>query len=96
MRPRSASEWREFWHHGGDAELKALLRGSWPPLASAPDDVAANQTERVALLLGSAAPPHAIASELGRIRVVLDAAADPDGDREMAERVDEWFRTRSR
>ena len=96
MRPRSASEWREFWHHGGDDELRTLLQDGWRPLASVPDDVAANQAERVALLLGSAAPPRALAGELGRIRAELGATADPDADRAMAERVDEWFRTRSR
>jgi hypothetical protein len=96
MRPRSAGEWREFWHHGGDAELRALLQEQWPPLRSVGDDVAGNQSERVALLLGSAAPPRALAAELGRIRAELGASSDPEADRAMAETVDEWFRARSR
>ena len=41
-------------------------------------------------------PPRAIAGELGRIRAELGAAADPDADREMAGKVDEWFRARLR
>ena len=96
MRPRSASEWREFWHQGGDRELRELLRERWPPLRGVGDEVAGNQSERVALLLGSSAPPRALAAELGRIRAEVGADPDPEGDRVMAETVDEWFRTRSR
>ena len=90
MRPRSANEWRSFWHQGGEAELCDLLRDVWSPDAS-PD-----QAERVALLLGSSAPVRALAGELGRIRTESGADPDPQADRMAAEKVDEWFRTRSR
>ena len=89
MRPRSANEWRSFWHQGGEAELCDVLRSVWSPDASEP------QAERVALLLGSNAPVRALAAELGRMRADLGAGTDPDEDRQAAEQVDEWFRTRS-
>jgi hypothetical protein len=91
VRPRSASEWRAFWHHGGDAELRALLHGAWPPLHDAPEEACVRPGERVATLLGSNAPARALASELGRIRVELDAAPDPEADREAADAILGWF-----
>jgi phosphomannomutase len=90
MRPRSANEWRSFWHDGGEQELAAVLQDAWSPDASRP------QAERVALLLGSNAPVRALVAELGRMRADLGSAPDPDADRQAAEQVDEWFRTRSR
>ena len=89
MRPRSANEWRSFWHHGGETELRDVLREVWAP------DTSAEQAERVALLLGSAAPVRALAGELGRIRAEAGREPDPEADRGAAEKVDEWFRTRS-
>ena len=85
MRPRSANEWRSFWHQGGEAELCDVLRGVWSP------DTSPAQAERVALLLG-----RALAGELGRIRADAGLESDADADREAAEKVDEWFRARSR
>jgi hypothetical protein len=96
VRPRSANEWRQFWHHGGDDELRSLLQELWPPLQAVDDEAAALHSERIALLLGSAAPPRALASELGRIRAELGASPDADADRAAAERVNEWFLARSR
>jgi hypothetical protein len=90
VRPRSANEWRSFWHHGGEEQLHDVLRDVWSPEASAAD------AERVALLLGSAAPVRALAGELGRIRAESGANPDPDADRQAAEKVDEWFRAHSR
>ena len=90
MRPRSANEWRSFWHQGGEAELCDVLRDVWSP------DTSPAQAERVALLLGSAAPVRALAGELGRIRAESGVESDADADREAAEKVDEWFRARSR
>ena len=90
MRPRSANEWRSFWHQGGEAELCDVLRDVWSP------DTSPAQAARVALLLGSSAPVHALAGELGRIRAEAGVDLDPDADRDAAEKVDEWFRTRSR
>jgi len=95
MRPRSANEWRQFWHDGGDRELRLLLADAWPPLRGFAEEAAAPHAERIALLLGSAAPVRALAAELGRIRTDLAAEAAPEQDREAAERVDEWFRARS-
>lgn len=95
MRPRSANEWRSFWHHGGEERLEALLRDVWQPLRDAPADACRPQAERVALLLGSAAPDRALASELGRIRADLGADADPAADAEAAGRISAWFRSQA-
>jgi hypothetical protein len=92
VRPRSADEWRRFWHHGGDAELRAVLRASWPPLHDAPEQAAARPAERVATLLGSNAPARALVSELGRIRAdELGADPDPESDGAAAETITTWF-----
>ena len=96
MRPRSASEWRAFWHHGGEAELRAVLRAEWPPLHDAPEEACVRPAERVATLLGSNAPSRALASELGRIRADdLNASADPEADRAAAETILDWFAAQS-
>ena len=68
-----------------------MLRSAWPPMASADDEAAQAAVERIALLLGSAAPPRAIASELGRIRGDLGAEADPESDTTAADAVHAWF-----
>lgn len=82
MRPRSANEWRDFWRDGGERDLHARLE------AFAPHSV------RIATLLGSNAPLHALVAELGRIREhELRAAADPGRDEDLAERVYAWFET---
>jgi hypothetical protein len=94
VRPRNANEWRSFWHHGGDADLRRVLRDAWPPLHDAPEQAVSRPAERVATLLGSNAPVRALASELGRIRADdLGAAPDPDVDRAAAETVHRWFET---
>jgi hypothetical protein len=67
----------------------------WPPLCDVPDAVRAVQAERVALLLGSAAPVHALAAELGRIRGELGVEPDPDEDAAAATKVRGWFQTQS-
>jgi hypothetical protein len=96
VRPRSANEWRSFWHHGGDAELRRVLADVWPPLEGASEQAAARPAERVATLLGSNAPPRAVASELGRIRADdLGIEPDPDADRAAADAVLSWFASRS-
>lgn len=92
MRPRSASEWRAFWHHGGDAELCVVLRDAWPPLNGEPEEACVRPAERVATLLGSNAPARALASELGRIRDELGAVPGPDEDSAAADAVLAWFR----
>ncbi len=91
MRPRSANEWRSFWHDGGEEELADLLASVWPPLATAGDEAGNAAVERVALLLGSAAPARALAAEFGRIRSNLGAEADPAADAGAAEAVHAWF-----
>ena len=96
MRPRSANEWRSFWHRGGDVELRALLRREWPPLREASEQAASRPAERIATLLGSNAPLRALVSELGRIRAdELGAAPDADADRATAEAVLSWFESHS-
>jgi len=96
VRPRSASEWRAFWHHGGEAELRTVLRDAWPPLRDAPEEECVRPAERVATLLASSAPSRAVASELGRIRTdELGAAADPEADRAAAETILGWFAAQS-
>ena len=92
MRPRSASEWRAFWHHGGGAELRVVLHDAWPPLHDAPEEACVRPAERVATLLGSNAPARALASELGRIRDELGAVPGPDEDSAAAGAVLAWFR----
>jgi hypothetical protein len=80
VRPRSASEWRDFWRDGGERELAAQL------------DEFAHYSVRIGTLLGSAAPLHAIVAELGRIREhELRAPADRARDTEVARRIHEWF-----
>jgi hypothetical protein len=92
VRPRSANEWRSFWHQGGDAELRAVLREAWPPLHDAPEETAVSPAERVATLLGSNAPARALVSELERIRAdELNAEPDPDADRAAADAIRGWF-----
>jgi len=91
VRPRSAGEWRSFWHHGGEEQLAAVLESVWPPMASAGKGAGDAAAERIALLLGSAAPSRAIASELGRIRGELGAPADSEQDAAAAEAVHAWF-----
>ena len=96
MRPRSANEWRSFWHHGGDAELREVLRREWPALRDISEEASARSAERVATLLGSNAPIRALASELGRIRIdELGIAPDPGADRLTAEAVHGWFDARA-
>jgi hypothetical protein len=94
VRPRSANEWRSFWHQGGEAELAAVLGSVWPPLAGAGEEAGNAAAERVALLLGSAAPARALAAELGRIRTDLGAGADPVADAVAADAVHAWFEAR--
>ena len=85
MRPRSANEWRDFWLDGGERELHAQL------------DEFAPYSVRIATLLGSNAPLRALVSELGRIREhELRAAADPERDSALAERVYAWFEASAR
>jgi len=92
VRPRSANEWRSFWHQGGDAELRQVLRREWPPLHDASEQACVRPAERVATLLGSNAPVRALASELGRIRAdELGAPPDPEADGLSAEAVRSWF-----
>jgi hypothetical protein len=92
VRPRSASEWRAFWHHGGEAELRVVLRDAWPPLRDAPEEACVRPAERIATLLGSNAPARALASELGRIRDELGAVLAADEDSAAADAVLAWFR----
>jgi hypothetical protein len=97
MRPRSASEWRDFWRGGGEVELRSVLRDAWPPLRDAPDDECAHLATRVATLLGSRAPARALAAELGRIRAhELGLEADPSEDVAAAETLARWFDPASR
>jgi hypothetical protein len=96
MRPRSANEWRSFWHQGGEGELRDVLRAVWAPLRDVSDEICISQAERIALLLGSSAPVRALSSELGRIRAELGDDQDAEADRDAAEKVSEWFQTRSR
>ena len=96
VRPRSANEWRSFWHHGGEGELRAVVRDVWAPFRDVSDEICGPQSERIALLLGSSAPVRALAAELGRIRVELGDHPDAEADRDAAEKVSEWFQTRSR
>jgi hypothetical protein len=80
MRPRSASEWRDFWRDGGERELNAQLEEFAP------------HSVRIATLLGSNAPRRALVAELGRIREhELRAPADPERDGALAGRVYDWF-----
>jgi hypothetical protein len=91
VRPRSASEWRSFWHQGGEQQLAGVLRSAWPPIESAGDEAGEAAAERIALLLGSAAPSRAIAGELGRIRGELGLEGDTETDRAAADAVHAWF-----
>ena len=68
-----------------------MLRSAWPPVESAADEVVEAAAERIALLLGSAAPPRAIASELGRIRGELGLEGDAETDTVAADAVHVWF-----
>lgn len=82
MRPRSASEWRDFWRDGGERQLHAQLEEFAP------------HSVRIATLLGSNAPLRALVAELGRIREhELRRPADPRRDEDLAGRVYAWFET---
>ena len=92
MRPRSANEWRAFWRDGGETELRRVLRETWPPAAEADEEHCARLATRVATLLGSNAPPRALAAELGRIRAhELGVEQDRGADEAAAERLHSWF-----
>jgi hypothetical protein len=92
VRPRSANEWRSFWRDGGETELRRVLRETWPPAADADEEHCAWLATRIATLLGSNAPPRALAAELGRIRAhELAAPPDAEADRDAAGRVHTWF-----
>src|SRR5690348_5820309 len=67
VRPRSATEWRQWWAAGGERELRVVLREAWPPLADADDETCAHYATRLATLLGSGAPLRALAADLARI-----------------------------
>jgi hypothetical protein len=95
VRPRSASEWRGFWRGGGERELELLLADASSPLAGVPDTVRSAQAERIALLLGSAAPVRALAAELGRVRGELGVEPDPVEDASVAAKVFGWFLAQS-
>ncbi len=83
-RPRGANEWRDFWRDGGERELHAQLEGLAP------------YSVRIATLLGSNAPLHALVAEFGRIREnELQAARDPERDAALASRVHAWFESAS-
>ena len=59
MRPRSASEWRSFWRHGGEDALAAVLGSIWPPLGTASGEERDATAERFPLLLdGSIVTKH--------------------------------------
>jgi hypothetical protein len=93
VRPRSANEWRSFWHQGGDAALRAELRKVWRPLHGASDELCSRPAERVAILLGSNAPARALEAELGRIRAdELHVKPDSEADHAAAHRISVWFR----
>jgi len=80
MRPRSANEWRDFWRDGGERELAEQL-----------EEFEAYSV-RIATLLGSAAPLHAVVAELGRIREHdLQIPADAARDAAIGERIHTWF-----
>jgi hypothetical protein len=80
MRPRNASEWRDFWRDGGDQELAAQLDELEP------------YSVCIATLLGSGSPERALVAELGRIRQhELQAPADASRDAELARRIRSWF-----
>jgi hypothetical protein len=92
VRPRSANEWRSFWHQGGEAGLRDLLREIWQPLHGADAASSARPAERIASLLASNAPLRALVSELGRIRQnELGAPPDAESDQAVATRVLAWF-----
>jgi hypothetical protein len=92
VRPRSADEWRAFWRDGGEVELRRVLRETWAPAAAADDEACAQLSTRVATLLGSNAPPRALAAELGRIRAhQLRIAVDAHADAEAAQSLHAWF-----
>jgi hypothetical protein len=68
-----------------------VLRSAWPPIETADAVAGTSAVERIALLLGSAAPPRAIASELGRIRSDLGVEGDPATDANAAAEIQTWF-----
>jgi hypothetical protein len=91
MRPRSSTDWRQWWAEGGEQELRALLRQAWPPLASVDDGTCAHMATRLSTLLGSRAPLRALAAELRRMRAELGAPSDDAEDERTAAIVQEWF-----
>jgi hypothetical protein len=91
VRPRSASDWRQWWAGGGERELQRVLREVWVPLSRADDDTCGHCATRLATLLGSRAPLPALTAELGRMRAELGVAPDADGDSAAAERIVAWF-----
>jgi hypothetical protein len=92
VRPRSASDWRQWWADGGERELRTVLLDAWPPLrVVASEDERAHLATRLATLLGSRASVRALAAELGRMRAELGVAADPTQDETAAAQIAAWF-----
>jgi len=91
VRPRSATEWRQWWAAGGEQELREVLRDAWPPLAGVDDETCAHYATRLATLLGSRAPLPALARELGRIRAELELPVEDGVDEAAAARLQRWF-----
>ena len=91
MRPRSSTDWRRWWAEGGEQELRALLRKTWRPLASADEGTCAHMATRLSTLLGSRAPLGALAAELRRMRAELGVPADDTEDERAATVVRDWF-----
>ena len=91
MSPRSATAWREFWRDRGERELATLLRDEWAALGDAPLAQYVAQGTRLATLLGSASPAHALTAELGRMREAVGAAPDPARDAAAAAAIRDWF-----
>jgi hypothetical protein len=84
VRPRGATEWRDFWRDGGERGLHARL------------EEFAGHSVRIATLLGSNAPQRALVAELGRIREhELRELPDPGRDAEVAARIYAWFEAAS-
>jgi hypothetical protein len=91
VRPRSASDWRQWWAAGGEQELRVVFREAWPPLVGTDEETCAHLATRLATLLGSRSPLKALTAELGRMRADLGAAAAPAEDAAAAERIQAWF-----
>ena len=86
------SEWAAWWKRQGEDELRLILWAAWDPIGRVPRDEYEGYAPRIASLLRAGAKPDEVAAVLGTIRTEsIGAAADPDRDLSVAQKLQDWY-----